>query len=183
MSFTGGTGDILPQVMTLSSGVAGDVDDYVVAQLALPVPRIGTSTDRATIFEILWVDWYIGIEDNGDVTGTQFAHLSTTNLGRASADTTSLAALVADIANPRSFASVVQSNVTTTSGSFVKTLPQHVDLTDNNGNGILIATDKIFVIGGNISGTAASTYVAKAGYRLVNVGTMEYVGVVQSQMS
>lgn len=183
MSFTGGTGDILPQIMTLATTVAGDVDDYVVAQVSLPVPRIGTERERATIFEILWVDWYMGIEDFADITGTQFAHLSTTNLGRNSGDTTSLAAIVADIVNPRSFGSAVSTILTTTSGAAARNYPIHLDLTDNNGNGLLVATDKLFVVAGNVSGTAASTYTAKVGYRLVNVGTMEYVGIVQSQMS
>ncbi len=61
--------------------------------------------------------------------------------------------------------------------------PIHVDLTDSNGRGILVATQTIIVHGANTSGTAATnrTYTAKCGYRLVEVGIKEYVGIVQSQ--
>jgi len=63
--------------------------------------------------------------------------------------------------------------------------PIHIDLTDQNGNGMLIATQTIVVNGGNTSGTAATarTYTAKVLYRLIEVGIEEYVGIVQAQSS
>ena len=62
-----------------------------------------------------------------------------------------------------------------------ETMPIHVDLTDNAGNGMLVATDRIVIYGANTSGTIAGTYVAKVLYRLKEVGIQEYVGIVQSQ--
>ncbi len=60
-------------------------------------------------------------------------------------------------------------------------MPIVIDTTDTDGNGILVATDRLFIVGGNLSGIVAATYVAKIMYRLVEVGITEYVGIVQSQ--
>ena len=60
-------------------------------------------------------------------------------------------------------------------------MPVIIDLTDNNGNGLLIATDKLFIVFANLNGTVVGSAVAKVKYRLSNVGITEYVGIVQSQ--
>lgn len=183
MAFTGGTGDVMPQIMTLSSGALTTASKYVVNQQALPVPRLGSgSSDRATVFELLWVDWYLNIDDVGDLTANNFAYLSTSSLGRKTGDAATLAAFGADVLDPRSTAPVLVSKALT--AELIQYFPLRVNLTDMNGNGVLVATDKLFVIGGNTAGTATTgNYIAKIGYRLVNVGTMEYVGIVQSQIS
>ena len=179
-SVTGGTGDIKPQILTLDSGTAGAVSDYVVNQVALPVPRFGSLKTKATIFEILTVSWYPNIEDFADTSATNWCFL-TTSTTRADADTATLASAALDVTDPRTFAFVIRQNNLTTSGAVVSIMPNVIDLTDMNGNGILIATDKLFVVGANLNGTTAGSFVAKVKYRLVNVGITEYVGIVQSQ--
>lgn len=184
MAFTGGTGDILPQTLTLSTGVAGAVEDYVVNQISLPVPRFGATTDRATVFELLWVDWYNQVENIGDGSVTNFGYLSTTAL-RSSGDTATAAAFAADLIDPRVFAACLERRAIATEGGVVTQYPIRINLTDSNGNGILVATDTITITAaatGNTDGVVGTT-IAKVAYRLVNVGTMEYVGIVQSQIS
>jgi len=182
-SVTGGTGDVKPQILTLTTGIAGAADDYVTAQLALPVPRFGGMKTKATIFELLRVDWYLSPENLGDATANQqWAFLSTVST-RASGDTSTLTEMVNDILDPRTFGLVSMSMLISTNGGNVQQFPIQVDLTDNNGNGILVATDKLVITGGSVSPASAGSYLCKVLYRLVNVGITEYVGIVQSQQS
>jgi len=180
-SYTGGTGDIKPQILTFATGVAPAVAQYVTNQLAFPVPRFGTSSKKATITEILWVDWYIGLADLGDTSQTQLAFLSTNAGIRSDGDACTSATFTADVIDPTVFAAVMDNITLTTSGSTKHMLPIRVDLTDQNGNGLLIATDRLAIYGGNIGGTNASDYIAKIAYRLVDVGIEEYVGILASQ--
>lgn len=53
--------DINPQYLTLFHTSAA-VDDYTASQSALPVTRIGASKNKAMVFEILSVDWYIDVD-------------------------------------------------------------------------------------------------------------------------
>ena len=179
-SVTGGTGDIKPQQFTLDSGTAGAADDYVVNQVALPVPRFGSMKTKATIFEILSVDWYLNLEDLGDTAHSDWGFL-TTSTTRADGDTSTAGDAAADVTEPRTFAFVFFQSALITSGVNTRWMPIHVDMTDSNGNGFLVATDKLFIVGANIGGTALGSYVAKVKYRLTNVGIQEYVGIVQSQ--
>lgn len=179
-SQTGGTGDVKPQFLTLSTGGAAAADDYVVEQVALPVPRFGTMKTKATIMEILSVDWYLNIADIADVGKTNWAFLSTAT-SRSDGDTSTLATADLDITDPLVMFFALAHLSSTAAGTFRQEMPIHIDGTDNNGNGILIATDRIFIVGGNVGGTALGNYTAKVKYRLVNVGITEYVGIVQSQ--
>jgi len=180
-SFTGGTGDIKPAILTLGTGKPAGADDYATAQIAFPVPRFGTSKNKATITELLWVDWYMAIEDIGDELGTYAAFLSTDPNLHATSDTCTSATLALDIVEPSVFAYVLRNYSVTTSGGRTKEMPIRVDLTDSNGNGLLIATDRIAVYGGNIGGTTVGNYICKVAYRLVDVGIEEYVGILASQ--
>jgi len=179
-SATGGTGDLKPQILTMSVG-AGAVDDYRVAQVNLPTVRFGPSQNRATITEILKVWFYPGIEDTADVSSKQAMFIATTALGRASAETSTIVTIAADFLNTRIVAGVFMTSVLSTNGGWVAQYPQMVDLTDGNGNGVLVATDSLFIIGASVANTVAASFVAKVLYRMVNVGVQEYVGILQSQ--
>lgn len=181
-TLTGGTGDVKPQILTASTGVAGAIDDYVVNVIVLPVPRIGMQKNRAMIMEVLKVWWYLAVDDISDLTGAQWAFL-TTNTARFNTQTSTAITMALDALEPNTFAMAGFFRTLSTNGATVTNYPAVVDLTDGNGNGILIATDRIFIIGGNIAGTAGATYTCKILYRMVNVGIEEYVGIVQSQNS
>jgi len=182
-SVTGGTGDIKPQLLTVTTGVAGAINDYVFASIALPVPRFGGSKNKATIFEFLWVDWYLGLEDVGDLTvgGAEYWAWLSTAPTRAAGETSDIASLVDDLTDPRAFALALRNRTLVTSGSEVKLFPMRIDLTDSNGNGYLVATDRLLVTHGAVSNATATSATAKIAYRLVDVGIEEYVGIVQSQ--
>jgi len=124
--------------------------------------------------------WYIGIQDFTDQAGLHFAYL-TTATGRGDTEDATVATLTTDLEDPFTFAAAVSASRLSTEGASVRDMPIVIDTTDTAGNGILVATDRLFIVGGNLSGIVAATYVAKVLYRLVEVGIQEYVGIVQSQ--
>jgi len=179
-SVTGGTGDVKPQIVTLTTPNVGSTNTYAVAQQPLPVPRFGTMKTKATIMEILKVWWYLGLRDANDVSNTKWAFLSTAAV-RSQGELASLLSSEGDAENSTVFAMVVQDQTLIVSGAHQTLDPITIDLTDNNGNGVLIAVDKIFLTYGEVGGSIVSRSTAKLLYRLVNVGVTEYVGIVQSQ--
>jgi len=179
-SVTGGTGDIKPQVLTIGTSASAGTDDYSVAQVNLPVPRFGTMKTKATVFELLKIEYYPRIADTVSVTKIYACFLATQAL-RAQSDTCTAATLAADVLDPVVFAYVLQANTLTTSGDTGIHYPLSIDMTDQNGNGYVIATDRLFFHVGSVGDTTVGTSAAKLTYRLVNIGITEYVGIVQSQ--
>ncbi len=179
-TLTGGTGDVKPQWLIINIPAAAGLDDYSVVETSIPRIILG-QRDRATIMEILRVDWYPMIADIQDVQRTVSCFLST-RLVRAQDSTTSLGLFANDQASQLSFAGVViNRNVVTTGGSSV-TLPMSIDTTDGAGNGMLIATDSIFSTVGALDNAAVSVSGVHILYRMTDVGITEYVGIVQSQL-
>ena len=179
-SVTGGTGDIKPQWLTITTELSGGPNEYIVSQRALPVPRFGTMKTKATIMEILRVDWYLGTGDLGDTNNVKWGFLSTASV-RVSGEPSSFSSLQNDAEDTQVFALGVTSKTLILSGAGIEYMPLSIDMTDNNGNGVLIATDKLFINGAGFTDSVPSKYSAKLLYRLVNVGITEYVGIVQSQ--
>lgn len=179
-SFTGGTGDIKPQILTVNTDL-GAVNQYTLTTIVLPTPRFAAPTNKSTVFEFLSVDFFPGLGTITDITQMSYCWLGTVTAGRSTGDTSTLASFEADLTNTRVFAAAsVNSNIVTTGGRSI-IMPIHVDLTDSNGNGMLIATDNITLAQGNVTGTGTFRSIAKIRYRLVNVGLTEYIGIVQSQ--
>ncbi len=56
-----------------------------------------------------------------------------------------------------------------------------VDLTDDTGHGVLVATDNIFIQCFSSSALNPITASARLFYRWKNVSLAEYIGIVQSQ--
>jgi len=181
-SLTGGTGDVKPQIITVGLPAAAGINDYSVVEFAVPRIIMG-SRDSATVMEILKVWFYVGLGDAGDVAFIHVGALSTT-LIREQDDPISAAdiALLPTAPTVFAIAAVTAETVGGTSGANSWPMPMTIDLTDGNGNGILIATDKIFVLTGTLAGAVAGTSTVKILYRMVNVGITEYVGIVQSQI-
>lgn len=181
---TGGSGDVKPQILTLKSALNA-AGDYIVTSFPLPVARIGASKDKASVIEILRVDWYSGIEDIDEPTVIFVSYLSTSP-NVSTGTTLSAATIAADAADAHTIALSVHQSYIATAGAAGEAIgnrgwPMRIDLTDGAGNGVLVATDTISIVGGNHNGTAACTFVAKVLYRIVNVGITEYVGIVTSQ--
>lgn len=178
-SQTGGTGDVKPQILSITVAKPAGTGDYSIA--LFPVPRVVLgSADTATVMEILRVNWYIAIEDIADTSSTHYAYLSFRAL-RAQDETASITTFSDDIAELSSFAGVFYHRGTATEGAVVAKMPMTVDMTDQNGNGFLIGTDQIFATSAGVANTTTCTATAKILYRMVSVGIVEYVGMVQSQ--
>lgn len=72
-----GLGDIKPQFLTAFVTMSA-INDYAIKQINLPVSRIGGSKNKATVFEILRVDWYPSvITVDSVITQTHLGFLST----------------------------------------------------------------------------------------------------------
>lgn len=56
-------------------------------------------------------------------------------------------------------------------------------MTDGAGHGVLVATDKIYMLTASLAATGAQEAIVKILYRLVDVGLEEYIGIVQSQQA
>ena len=179
-SVTGGTGDVKPQILTVAGTNAVATTVYSVQQVTLPVAKIGFQKTRAQIVEILKVFWNIGSEDfaaNND--NIMWAFLST-NSNRTNAGTSSAATSVQDFDDTRTLAYQKQIKSLTTSGATEGNIWES-DLTDSNGNGILVAVDRLDFVYSSVGNTGAISASVKILYRYVNVSIQEYVGIVQSQ--
>jgi len=169
------TGDVHPQWL-VQDVVLAAVDDYAVGEFQLPVARIGGSKTKAIIMEILRVDYYFHIEDDNDNNHASSAFL-TTAPSRSEGETCTLVSMAVDMARPLNFANAYEKSLLGTR----KELPVSVDTSDGNGNGMLIATDRLVLVYGDVDSTAVSSCSVHIMYRLVEVGIKEYVGIVQSQ--
>lgn len=180
-SVTGGSGDVKPQYITAQTPIPAGVDDYSVTEILLPSIILNQPGD-ATVVEILRVDYYLATRDIGDTAHEDWGFLSTI-ASRATNETSNLSTFGADLGNPINFACVMKSIIIATSGGTVETMPLTINTTDDNGNGILVATNRMFFITGNVNGGAASESAVKILYRMTNVDMVEYVGIVTSQGS
>jgi len=179
----GGTGDVKPQIFTLHSGAMA-TDTLDVVNFALPVPRFGTMKTKATVFEILSLDWYLSVDALLDGSHVNWGYM-TTSTSRFDGEGALLVDLENDLIKTQTFGAAVVTNISNApaSGAFSNQMPVHIDLTDGAGNGILVATDSIFLVSGNVANGLISRSIVKMKYRLTNIGISEYVGIVQSQQA
>lgn len=181
-SYTGGTGDIKPQYWSLAGGTQGAVDQYRVDDFTVPIVRPGSAGNNATIMEMLELEWYPIVGNQADPAVHHFAFLSA-NTNRSTGDASTLATAIVDLADPRTFGFVMQTRNVSTNGGFASDLPVKIDLTDQNGNGMLWAGDKITLVTGGVNQAVVGATICKVKYRFVKVSLIEYLGIVQSQQS
>jgi len=177
-TLTGGTGDVKPQVLTAQTGFQSVPNAYVFSRIPLPVPRFGTQKGKATIFEFLKVSYYFGQLNLADAFVMEWAFI-TPAVERAQGELSDFPTWIQDVANPKVLALATLGG---SGGTRALRLPITIDLTDNAGNGVLVATDSVSLVFGGSSQTAVGSVVMKLLYRQVNVGVQEYVGIVQSQL-
>jgi len=176
---TGGTGDVKPQYLTATTPIPSAGSNYGIIEILVPRLVLG-GVNTATVMEILRVDFYLAIRDLSD-TNTLHVGFLTTRASRATDETVSLASLARDAADSLNFGFTLWEKELTIEGGLTNIMPNSVVTNDGNGNGILIATDKLFFIAGSFSNAVASESTVKILYRMVNVGITEYVGIVASQ--
>lgn len=182
---TGGTDDVRPQIMTFTQDQF-TINTEQVDVFATPVPRSSFTKDMAQVMEILHVDFYFHLDPGTSMNTERFATLSTAIPANAVTGTlVTFPRVRAAIADPRTLAGVMYTRTIIGPGTgdiVVETgYPLKVDLRDGAGHGVLVATDSLVLVFG---GTLQSTTVActlKIMYRMINIGIMEYIGIVQSQ--
>lgn len=168
-----------PQIMTIDSGLAVALSDYTVTKFQLPVPRFGPGKKLATVVELLSVQFYPYIEGASDVTSHRFINFLATSTNRTTGFECTTATMGEDLASPHVFAAIIVGRQADLTGPVEQ--PHNIDLTDSNGNGILIGGDELSFVMGDLTASTLARSVCKIKYRLVNIGIAEYVGIVQSQ--
>lgn len=182
-SVTGGTGDIKPQIISFR-GTHNTGSVFNVTTIPLPRPLIGFQKNKAIIYELLKVDWYIGLQNVQDDAEFVMGGYLFSSAIRGNGAACTHVAIMEDIGDERTIAPAYISRLdegTPSSGyHMVQTrMPISIDLTDSNGNGVLFAEDRLGI---TLFGTAVvtqSTTSFKLYYRLVNVGLDEYVGLTR----
>lgn len=166
-SLTGGTADVNPQWMKIKVTQSG-ADTTTTQAQALPIIRAREGV-TPTIIEVLKV----GFEPTSypEVDSTIQLILTTKNFS-----TTTVAK-----DEPSAVAYIDFAYKLTTSGEYAAYGPIFVDCTDGAGHGVLVATDNIYFQASSAGTSASNVGICWILYRFKRVGTLEYVGIVQSQ--
>ncbi len=166
-TLTGGTQDVNPQWLKFSVTQTG-ADATTSATQALPVIRAREGV-TPTIIEVLRVGFFPTNVSEVDSTNTMM--LTTKNFGATAASLTEPSAIAIGRNDVR----------ITTSGQISTVLPIWCDCTDGAGHGTLVATDNIYLQNQSANTGLTNTISCWILYRFKRVGTLEYVGIVQSQ--
>lgn len=171
---TGGTGDVNAQYLTVAPVQTG-ADVSTVVQQPLPIPRFPTGKDRNLVMEFLGIQYY--------KTNQAFPlNTGVTDLITVTTNPTVFGTTLAALQDGRLVSAWYNyHNLITAAGYLDVESENYVDLTDEAGHGILVATDNLYFGVYSIASGAANQYVVKAKYRWKEVSLAEYIGIVQSQ--
>lgn len=173
---TGGSGDVNPQILTVSPIQVGAADTSTVVQQPLPIPRFPTAQGRNLVMEFLAIDYY-HLNPNTVPGQTQVNLLTiTTNPALQPNATAALqdARLVDAWLKMRSSPAVIADQIDLD-------VEGYQDLTDQAGHGILVAADNLYFGVYSAFTGVLNSYVVKLWYRWKDVSLTEYIGIVQSQ--
>jgi hypothetical protein len=152
-------------------------DVATVVTQALPISRVPQKGGKATVMEILAIDWtrdtvLVGAES------LTYCTLSTANNVQAitAADTS------APSLNPTIVDSYMERSAEFTAvGIEYRIYPVKHQMNDGAGHGILVATDNLYLTVQSDNSGEVQKFTAKIFYRFKNVTLTEYIGIVQSQ--
>lgn len=164
---TGGSGDVNPQWLKFTVTQSG-ADTTTTQSQPVPVIRAREGL-TPTIIEVLRVLFFTDGFAEADAVSTIV--LTTKNFG-----TTAVSAV-----EPSAIAMARWFTRITTSGEIAPIYPIQIDLTDDAGHGVLVATDNVFLQCNSASTGLTNVVHCWILYRMKRVGTLEYVGIVQSQ--
>lgn len=172
-TLTGGSKDVNPQ--TMITHVSQTAADVTASQaLALPIPRLPIAKGRSLVIELLGIDFY-NLSATQILANNVLVFLLTTN-------GTTPTSVFSAMTDPKTLALWDRWVAFGTGVGFaVFDNSKHVDLTDNAGHGILVATDQIFFYLLSQTTGALNTGICKMTYRFKDVSLEEYIGIVQSQ--
>lgn len=175
---TGGSGDVNPQVLTISVAQSAANTGTAIA-INLPIPRYPTTQNKNLVIEALGVQYF---HLNREVTA-----LPATSVGDCITLTTRPNApgtIQEQLSDPRTISEfyVFNSHVGGVAAQDIELQSMAWDdLTDEAGHGILIATDVLYVALQSFNRGLPMLAVVKLLYRWKEVGLSEYIGIVQSQ--
>lgn len=172
-TLTGGSRDVNPQTMLVQAIQLGP--DVTNGQaLALPIPRLPIAKGRSLVIELLRVKFIKLNPQNPAVTYSWYVSLTTNG-------TTPTSILNAQT-DPKTLADWLQYNVAiTAAGVQLVEGIKDINLTDDAGHGILVATDQIFLYILSVTTAITNGICARLEYRFKDVSLEEYIGIVQSQ--
>lgn len=170
---TGGSGDVNPQTLTLTTTQTGN-DASTIIQTGLPIPRLPIRRGRSLVIELLSVAFY---HTNAPTIANAAAYLFSLTTNPNLLANSTLA-----IEDPRTLALWWRFiNQQSAVGFSFSQVEKYVDLTDESGHGILVATDNLFFAVYSTGSAVTNVGVAKITYRFKDVSLEEYIGIVQSQ--
>jgi hypothetical protein len=181
-AFGGGTGDVNPQWFNMATVAA--TAGYLDVGTTLPRERLPYG-NKSQVMEVLKVQFLLPTTKTFVLTAATAATL-TAYLTTSSFQTTEPngAAMTGKVVAKKRVDFYSTAAAPAQSGYAEPSFEAIIDLSDGAGNGVLIATDQVYVgtiqtgatnplNGGNIG--------CRLFYRWKNVGLSEYIGIVQSQ--
>lgn len=174
----GGIKDIKPQWLNCPTLTQTAADTTTSLEVQLPIARIA-STTSATVIEIFKVcALTTGFPTIASVTET--ADSQTLSVSTSTGGTTDLAFNDSRVICQFS---KQQRGAFTAGGTYSRmdNIVQEFNLTDQNGNGLLVASDSIFLQMSSVTTGNANAAQVKILYRFKTIGYLEFVGIVQSQ--
>jgi len=174
-TLTGGSGDVNPQILTISAVQTG-ADVSTIVQQPLPIPRYPTSPGKNLVMEFLWIDYY-------HVNPSAPAGVTATNLITVTTNPTAFATSLPALQDARLLDAWYKQVVSAAAPADRSFFPAEnsQDLYDGAGHGLLVATDNLYIGVYSIASAVANQYVIKIAYRWKIVTLEEYIGIVQSQ--
>lgn len=165
-----------PQTMIMGPVTEAVNDTFIGIGMGLPIPRLPIMKGRSLVIELLKVKFIVeGFTAALASTNQYYMNITTNptvpaNFAIASED-------------PRTIADWFLAIIVGAAAGAIQFPLEHVvDLTDEAGHGILIATDNLYMnIGSANTGTHTWSGVARLSYRFKDVSLEEYIGIVQSQ--
>lgn len=169
---TGGTGDLNPQFLNFQV-VESAANTFTEAEIAIPVLRVGQSSTRAQVIELLRADVFVPPGDGADASQTsyQLTYRSRVTLGTYADDEVL-------VRETRSNAGAAAA------GAYQTWSTKSYNFTDEAGHGVIMGVNRIFLAVQGTSETAAITLGMRILYRFKNVGLNEWFGLaIQQQTS
>lgn len=184
-ALTGGSGDLNPQLIkgAVSQAAANTI---VEGEFNLPVSRVDIGAkSKASTIEIFRIYGVLS-GPYAAAAGTEVRKSAHMSISTSSMGTATLAG-IQDAGVIARFGQHVNNTFAAGAGAayFNAIKDWEVwDFTDNAGHGLLVATDKFYVQLYSTGQQAGDLYACgfQIQYRYKNVGALEYVGMLQSQM-
>lgn len=179
---TGGSGDVNPQYMVSSIEVKGLNG---IVGTPLPIPRLQQQNGKQLVMEFLQIDFCFSSPIPATITSTalDIVMAITTNPNQQPLQSRLFQdPRVIALSSKMLFWAISPTAPTDYLVPFGLNRIDSVDLTDNAGHGILVATDTIYFTAILANAFPATIELdARIMYRFKEVGLAEYVGIVQSQ--